>query len=88
VWDVSTASDAPDIPRRSRVILEDVPHGPGTERRTEQTPEGLDMYLELSGVLSSAARDGMPAAADKAWIGHELTLVPAPDAQVAGNSRA
>ena len=88
VWVVSTAADAPDIPRRSRVILEDVPHGPGTVRRTEQTPDGVDVYLELSGVLSSAARDGMPAAADKAWIGHELTLVPAPDAQVAGNSRA
>ncbi len=88
VWVVSTAADAPDIPRRSRVILEDVPHGPGTVRRTEQTPDGVDVYLELSGVLSSAARDGMPAAADKAWIGHGLTLVPAPDAQVAGNSRA
>ncbi len=75
VWVVATASGTPEIPRRTRVALEGSPHGPGTVRRSERTANGNDVYLELSGVLSSAPRDGMPAAADKAWIGHELTLV-------------
>jgi len=91
VWVVATAAGAPDIPRRSPVTLEETPHGPGTVRRTEQTPEGTDVYVELSDVLSSAPRDGMPAASDKAWVGHELTLVALPvsaDARVARKSRA
>ncbi len=80
LWVVATASGAPEIPRRTRVVLEGSPHGPGTVRRSERTANGNDVYLELSGVLSSAPRDGMPAAADKAWIGHELTLVAIPAA--------
>jgi len=91
VWVVATAAGAPEIPGRTRVALEGVPHGPGTVRRSEQTANGHDVYMELSGVLSSAPRDGMPAAADKAWIGRELTLVAlpaAPEAHVARRSRA
>jgi len=91
VWVVATAAGAPEIPRRTRLALEGVPHGPGTVRRSEQTADGNDVYLELTGVLSSAPRDGMPAAADKAWIGHELTLSALPataGAHVARRSRA
>jgi len=82
VWVVSTDAD---ISPRSRVMLDKAPGGEGTVVRVEETPDGVDLFVELSAAAANGAHGAGPAASDSSWIGQVLTLT-ADDAALRDNA--
>jgi hypothetical protein len=80
VWVVATSPGIPAIARRSRVTLSDAPDGAGIVRRVETRPEGVDLYVEFTNAATDGASDDVPAASDRSWVGHDVTLTTDPAA--------